>query len=112
MVLRRKSRNKSKAKFSGRKQSKRAIAGLVLVALALISLLVSINLAFIQEGKAGTLIGSLGLASLIFAVVGLVMEILSLKEEDVYKLIPIVGTVLGALTGASWLAIYIVGIVI
>ncbi|MGN0312555.1 MAG: DUF6142 family protein [Lachnospiraceae bacterium] len=108
MIQRKKPKNR--AKFSGRKQSVRGCIGFAVEALALAGLLVLLNLAFVQKGNAGELLGSFGILDMIVAMAGLVLEILSLKEEDVYKMIPGIGTFLGVLTTLSWIGILVIGI--
>ncbi|SFQ32886.1 hypothetical protein SAMN02910358_01622 [Lachnospiraceae bacterium XBB1006] len=108
-MLRRKKKHRDRAKFSGRKQSIRGCVGFGIVIIALIALLVSVNFAFVKGGNAGLFLGDLGVLSMLIALVGVIVEILSLTEEDIYKLIPSVGTALGCLTLLSWVGIYVMG---
>jgi uncharacterized membrane protein len=87
----------------------RGCVGFGIVIIALMALMLSVNFAFLKKGNAGLFIGDLGVLSMIVALVGVVVEILSLTEEDIYKLIPSIGTVLGCLTLLSWVGIYVMG---
>ena len=103
-------KRKKRAKFSGRKQSLRGCIGFAIEILALVGLAVLLNLAFAQKGNAGELIGSFGILDMMVSVAGLILEIRSLKEEDVYKMIPGIGTFLGVLNTLAWIGILLIGI--
>lgn len=103
-------RTKNRAKFSLRKQSLRGCIGFCVVILVIIGLLVSIYFSFKKGGNAGLGIGSVGVISIVGSIIGLVLEITSLKEEDIYKMIPITGTVLGTLAFLAWGGILAIGV--
>lgn len=103
-------RQRRRAKFTGRKQSVRGCVGFGIVLLALVGMLIMLNLAFAKKGNAGELLGSFGILAMLLSFVGVVLEFRSLKEEDIYKMIPGIGAFLGVLTTASWIGILIIGI--
>lgn len=107
--MRQQTKRKRRAKFSGRKQSIRGLVGLGLSITAMISLLVMINIAFVKEGNAQLLLGSFGVLTIVGFTGGTVLDIMALKEEEVYKVVPVVGTVLGILGMLAGSSIYIMG---
>lgn len=106
----RRKRRRDRAKFSGRKQSIRGLLGFGIVLAALVALLTSVNFAFMKEGKAGIILGDTGVLCMFLTFVGWIIEIMALTEEDIYKLVPVIGTVLGSLTLLSWIGIYCIGV--
>lgn len=107
MIQRKKRR---RAKFSGRKQSVRGCIGFGIVLFAFIGLLGLLNLAFVKKGNAGEIFGSFGILSMLLAFAGLILELMALKEEDVYRIIPGIGAFLGVLTSLSWIGVLLIGI--
>ena len=57
-------------------------------------------------------LGSAGVSSMLISVVAFVLAIMSLGEENSYKLFPYLATVLSFLTLGIWVALYIVGFMI
>lgn len=107
---RKRRRNSRKAKFSGRKVSKRGIISCITGFLSLVCLGVFVFIAYKLKGEAGVYYGSFGVLAFFFAVFSMILGILGLKEEDVYKLFPIIGTVLGILSTGIWIVIYLLGL--
>ena len=105
----RRKKHRDRAKFSGRKQSVRGLIGFGIVLLALIALLFSVNFAFIKGGNAGIVLGDAGVFCMFLALIGWVIEIMALREEDIYKMIPGIGTALGSITLLTWIGIYCIG---
>lgn len=96
-------------KFTEKTHSKRGIRSF---GMALVSIIIGISVVIISyrsAGNASAYVGSAGLFSLVLSFVALVMAIKSLKEEESYKMFPILGTVFSAVTFLSWLAIYAFG---
>ncbi len=108
MAYKKKQRNR--AKFSGRKQSVRGCIGLGVVILAWIGLMATIYFSFMKEGEAQLAIGSFGVLSMVCSLAGTIVEIISLSEEDIYKMVPIVGMILGIVSLVAWVGIYVMGI--
>lgn len=108
--MRQQAKKKRRAKFSGRKRSVRGYIGLGINVLAIMAYIVMINIAFVKEGNAKMFIGSIGLLAVLGVFIGTILDILALGEEDVYKLIPIVGTVIGVVGILIGVGIYVIGI--
>ncbi|MBE5902122.1 MAG: hypothetical protein E7280_09475 [Lachnospiraceae bacterium] len=106
----RRKKHRDRAKFSGRKQSLRGLIGFAIIIIALVALFTSVNFAFIKGGKAGIILGDTGVFCMFLTLLGWIIEIMALTEEDIYKMIPAIGTILGSLTLLSWIGIYCIGV--
>ena len=72
----------NKYKFSDKRQSLGGIISTIMGLLALASLIYGVYLSYKAEGYAGLKVGSLGLLSLLFSIIGSVIGLLSFKEDD------------------------------
>ena len=70
----------NKYKFSDKRQSLGGIISTIMGLLALASLIYGVYLSYKAEGYAGLKVGSLGLLSLLFSIIGSVIGLLSFKE--------------------------------
>ncbi len=80
--------------FTNRNHPMKAIMATVLGILAWVSILRAVHLTFLNEGQALLRWGTVGLLSFLFAVVGVVLAILSRMERDKYYLFSYLGMVL------------------
>ena len=102
-------RRKSNYKFTEKTQSKRGICGFVLSLISLgIFAYVVVN-SFRNRGAGSMYLGSAGVTSMILAFVALAISIISLKEEESFKLFPTLGTVTSVLAAGTWISIYVIG---
>ena len=72
----------NKYKFSDKSQTLGGMISTVMGLAALVSFGYGIYIAFQAKGNAGLEVGSLGLLSFMLSVIGLVIGLLSFKEED------------------------------
>lgn len=57
-------------------------------------------------------LGSAGVSSMLEALVAVVLAVMSLREEESFKLFPYMSTVLSFLAAGVWIAIYVIGFLI
>lgn len=57
-------------------------------------------------------LGSAGVTSMLIAVVAFAFAVMSLREEESFKLFPYLGTVLSFLAAGVWIAVYVIGFLI
>ena len=65
-----------------------------------------------HEGAGSMYLGSAGVASMILTIVAVVLSVMSLKEENSFKLFPYLGMFCSGLALITWIALYVVGIVL
>ncbi len=82
--------------FTSRKQSVRAMAASILGAVSLVSSVLMIRLAYENGGTADYHYGAVVFVCLIFALVGLILAILSRKEPDVWYFFTYLGVILNS----------------
>jgi multisubunit Na+/H+ antiporter MnhB subunit len=85
--------------FTNKKHSNRAIMSTILGGISLVSLGIVTYLSYSQGG------GVTGALATIYSLIGLILGILTLREKDIYRIFPVLGTVLNvvALGGVSFL---------
>ena len=100
---------RKRTKFSSRKIS---VRGSVALGIAIVSLLVFfaiVQLAFKSDGGMSLLSMTAAGLGLIAAVSSFVEGIISVRQEDIYKLFPVLAIILGALSTLLYLAVYVLG---
>lgn len=105
----RKKRKRSNYKFTEKKQSKRGIAGFVIAIVSIGIFGYVVWNSFLHDGAGSMYLGSAGVASLLLSVVAVVLAVMSLKEENSFKLFPYLATICSGLILATWIGLYIVG---
>ena len=105
-------RHRSGYKFTDKTQSKRGILAFVLAAISIAVFVLVIVASFQSRGNGTMYLGSAGVSSMLISVVAFVLAIMSLGEENSYKLFPYLATVLSFLTLWIWVAFYMVGFMI
>lgn len=96
-------------KFTDKKHTKQGIASTAMGAAALILMAADLVMAYENSGQAGSIVGLWGLFSLLLSVVGFILAIRGLREEDVYYLFARIGAVLNGLLFIAWAMIFIMG---
>lgn len=96
-------------KFTEKKQSKRGILSLLLAGASLAIFIAVIANSFQNRGNGSMYLGSAGVASMLIGLVALVLAILSLREENSFKLFPYLATVFSFLAAGVWVALYTAG---
>lgn len=105
-------RRKRSYKFTEKKQSKRGIFALILAIISIVCLCVVVVESSGAGGNGTMYLGSIGVASMLLALVALVFAIKSMFEEESFKLFPYLGLGSSIFASAVWVVLYIVGIVI
>ena len=85
--------------FTNKKHSNRAIMSTILGGISLVSL------SYSQGGVMHGGYGVTGVLATIYSLIGLILGILTLREKDIYRIFPVLGTILNivALGGVSLL---------
>lgn len=104
-------RRRKSYKFTEKKQSKRAIGALALAVISIAIFIMVIMNSFTHRGAGSMYLGSAGVASMLIAVIALVISIRSLMEENSFKLFPYLATICSFLSAGVWIALYVVGFV-
>ena len=108
-VERNKKRQNRKAKFSGRKHSTKGIISLVLGLLCVILQGILLYLAFLAKGEINVYFGSVGVLLLFINIIPVYLGIKSIKEDDVYLIAPIFGTIVSVIGLIGYIGIYGIG---
>ena len=108
----RKKRGRGNYKFTEKKQSKRGIAGFLIAAVSIGIFAYVIWNSYSHEGAGSMYLGSAGVSSMILAIVAVALSVMSLKEENSFKLFPYLGTFCAVLALGTWIVLYIMGIVL
>ena len=105
-------RRRGNYKFTEKKQSKRGIAGFFIAAVSIGIFAYVIWNSYSHEGAGSMYLGSAGVSSMLLAMVAVALSVMSLKEENSFKLFPYLGTFCSVLALGTWIALYIMGIII
>lgn len=101
-----------KYKFTEKTLSRRGVVALVLALVSLISFGIMLFLAFKSAGNLSIYIACYGILALAAGVVGVVLAILSLREEDTFRSVPWIALILSVLSTLTWCGVYIGGILL
>ena len=104
-----KGEKKTKLKFQGRKRSRRGVISMILSFLVMAGFITASVLAGIAKGKGGEILGYLGIGSFIVSVVGFVLGIRGLKEQDILYFHPVFGLVVNGLLMVVFVSLYLIG---
>ena len=88
-------------KFTNKRNTKRGIMSTVYGVLSLVSLIVVVYLAYAAGGVAPVNYGITGVLVTIFAIIGVVLAVLSLNEGESYKFFGWLGLLLNGLSLAG-----------
>ena len=102
-------RRKYGYKFTEKTQSKKGIVAFILAVLSIAIFIYVIVNSFHHGGNGSMYLGSAGVSSMLVAVV---LAVMSLREEESFKLFPYMSTVLSFLAAGVWIAIYVIGFLI
>lgn len=102
-------RHRSGYKFTDKTQSKRGILAFVLAVVSIAIFVTVIVVSFQNRGNGSMYLGSAGVCSMLLSLVSFVLAILSLGEENSYKIFPYAATVVSFLSVGVWVALYVVG---
>lgn len=102
-------RHRSGYKFTDKTQSKRGILAFVMAVVSIAIFVTVIVVSFQNRGNGSMYLGSAGVCSMLLSLVSFVLAILSLGEENSYKIFPYAATVVSFLSVGVWVALYVVG---
>lgn len=105
-------RRKYGYKFTEKTQSKKGIVAFILAVLSIAIFIYVIANSFHHGGNGSMYLGSAGVSSMLVALVAVVLAVMSLREEESFKLFPYMSTVLSFLAAGMWIAIYVIGFLI
>ena len=92
---------------------KHAVKGIIATFLAIAALIIFgilVYISFKNRGEAGIIIGSLALISILLGAVGLILGLMSFKEENKYKLFSYIGSFVNVFVLLLWGLIYMIGL--
>lgn len=84
--------------FTNRRHSKRAIMSTILGLISSVSLGIVLYLTYLSGGNAPLSYGMTGLLAMIFSLTGISLGILTVQEQDNFKLFPVMGIILNMAT--------------
>ena len=91
----------AKYKFTNKRHSMKALMGVILALIGIVSVLICIVLSFKNGGQAGLNYGAVTLLAMIMAFVGLILGVISRTEPDRYYFFSDLGIVLNILMLAA-----------
>jgi len=106
----RKRRRTSNYKFTEKTHSVRGIVGLGIGALSFIIGIVLVVVSFKNKGNGSVYLGSFGVLALLLSVVAFVLSVLSIREEDSYRIFPVSAMICSTISLVGWLGVYLAGI--
>lgn len=96
-------------KFSNKHHSGKGICSTGFGTASLVLLIVLILIASKSHGEGSIYLGSVGLVSMVFSLIGLVIGIISFFEPEKYKLFSKIGAVFNLVVLLIWVSIFMIG---
>lgn len=96
-------------KFSNKQHSGKGILSTGFGAASLALLIALIVIASKMRGRGSIYLGSVGLVSMVFSLIGLVIGITSFFEPEKYKLFPRLGSIFNLVMLLVWASIFMIG---
>lgn len=96
-------------KFTEKSHSHRGIAALLTSLCSLGAGVGIVFWSFRQEGEGGEALAMCGIASLLAALVSFGMAVSGIRQEDRYRLFPVLGLVFSLVALAAWVGLYALG---
>lgn len=104
-------RRRNSYKFTEKTHSKRGIISFSISVVLILMYVIFIFLAFRGAGTLSTYYGSVGVLAMIGSVAALVNSIMSLFEEDSFKIFPRLGFAASIVGTMCWIGTYLIGFI-
>lgn len=102
-------RKNSRFRFTGKKRSRRGMYACLIAFVSIAVLGILLLESFDKLGVGSVYLGNIGFLGMILAVWALILAIGSLREENTFREIPIVSTVVSTIASLAWIGIYVMG---
>ena len=91
--------------FTNKKHSDKAIMSTILGVISLVSLGIVTYLSYSQGGVMHGGYGVTGVLATVYSLIGLILGVLTLRDKDIYRFFPVLGTILNVISlgGISFL---------
>lgn len=99
-----------KIQFTDKKHPRSGIVATLMALGALVMMFVLFLCSGNAGGQGGIVFGYLGICNLILSVVGFVMALRCMKQDDIYMTTPTIGSVINGLIIIIYLILYILGV--
>ncbi len=96
--------------FAEKKHSQRGLVSSILGGISLIIFVVLAYLAYYLDGEGGAWMGAIGLTGAVFALMGLILGLVSFGEHDILYLFPKLGSILNGCVLAVWIFVILIGV--
>lgn len=96
--------------FTDKTQSAKGILSIILGIMSAGTCVILVVMSFVQQGNAGSYVGSTALVAIITAGIGLGYALAALKEEETKRTPIIIGLLLNLLILCVWVILFINGI--
>lgn len=100
----------NKYKFSDKSQTLGGTLSALMGAGSLVCLLYGIYMSFSADGNGGIIVGALGILAFILSLTGMILGLMSFKEQDKFYMMSKVGSLLCGIIFIAMLAIFFMGI--
>lgn len=98
-----------KYKFAGKEHSRKGKAGLFFAVLSFLSGVGLIAVSFAGKGNGSIYLGSGGVLALLLSLLAFVLGVQGMREENKYRMYPLLSLGLGLLMLAGWVTVYVMG---
>lgn len=100
----------NKYKFSDKSQTLGGVISTTMGILSLLSFGYGVYLSFREAGEGGLRVGSLGMLSLVIAVIGTVIGLISFKEDNKFYGLSRLGSLMCGIISVFMIAVFLMGI--
>ena len=96
-------------KFTELTHSRKGISGLVLALLSLGGGIILVVVSFLSAGNGSVYLGSAGVLAFLVALIAFGLAMASLREEDKYRIFPVLALIVSLMAVAAWGSMYVYG---
>lgn len=100
----------NKVKFSDRHTSLGGVLSVILGSITILLSIVAIAISYANAGQGPLVVGALGIAAFLFDLCGLVIGLVSFKEQDKYYTTSVVGTLMCGVLFVLFFSILMMGL--